>query len=89
MLESVTSSNAQEAAHAGADFSCARFDIVKASAEGMMSAWIRADQQSGRCAGTFARHDRGYVKSIYSKLQVSNRSEVTLEAIRLGIIEAH
>jgi len=54
-----------------------------------MSAWIRADQQSGRCAGTFARHDRGYVKSIYSKLQVSNRSEVTLEAIRLGIIEAH
>ena len=32
---------------------------------------------------------KGYVKSIYSKLEVSNRSEVTLEAIRLGIIEAH
>jgi len=29
------------------------------------------------------------VQSIYSKLEVSNRSEVTLEAIRLGIIEAH
>lgn len=31
---------------------------------------------------------KGYVKSIYAKLGVSNRSEVTLEAIRLGIIEA-
>ena len=30
---------------------------------------------------------KGYVKSIYAKLGVSNRSEVTLEAIRLGIIE--
>lgn len=32
---------------------------------------------------------KGYVKSIYAKLEVSNRSEVTLEAIRLGIIESH
>lgn len=32
---------------------------------------------------------KGYVKSIYAKLGVSNRSEVTLEAIRLGIIESH
>jgi DNA-binding NarL/FixJ family response regulator len=31
---------------------------------------------------------KGYVKSIYAKLGVSNRSEVTLEAIRLGIIDA-
>ena len=30
---------------------------------------------------------KGYVKSVYAKLGVSNRSEVTLEAIRLGIIE--
>lgn len=30
---------------------------------------------------------KGYVKSIYAKLGVSNRSEVTLEAVRLGIIE--
>lgn len=30
---------------------------------------------------------KGYVKSIYAKLGVSNRSEVTLEAIRLGIID--
>ncbi|MBC53237.1 MAG: DNA-binding response regulator [Gammaproteobacteria bacterium] len=30
---------------------------------------------------------KGYVKSIYTKLGVSNRSEVTLEAIRLGIID--
>jgi len=32
---------------------------------------------------------KGYVKSIYAKLEVSNRSELTLEAIRLGIIESH
>lgn len=32
---------------------------------------------------------KGYVKSVYAKLGVSNRSEVTLEAIRLGIIEAN
>lgn len=31
---------------------------------------------------------KGYVKSIYAKLQVTNRSEVTLEAIRLGIIDS-
>ncbi len=31
---------------------------------------------------------KGYVKSIYTKLQVTNRSEVTLEAIRLGIIDS-
>ncbi|MDP1931083.1 MAG: response regulator transcription factor [Gammaproteobacteria bacterium] len=31
---------------------------------------------------------KGYVKSIYAKLGVSNRSEVTLEAIRLGIIDS-
>lgn len=31
---------------------------------------------------------KGYVKSVYAKLGVSNRSEVTLEAVRLGIIEA-
>lgn len=31
---------------------------------------------------------KGYVKSIYAKLGVSNRSELTLEAIRLGIIES-
>lgn len=30
---------------------------------------------------------KGYVKSIYTKLGVSNRSEVTLEAIRLGVID--
>lgn len=30
---------------------------------------------------------KGYVKSIYAKLGVSNRSEVTMEAIRLGIID--
>lgn len=30
---------------------------------------------------------KGYVKSIYAKLGVSNRSEVTLEAIRLGIVD--
>lgn len=30
---------------------------------------------------------KGYIKSIYAKLGVSNRSEVTLEAIRLGIID--
>ena len=32
---------------------------------------------------------KGYVKSIYAKLEVSNRAELTLEAIRLGIIESH
>ncbi|MDX1490358.1 MAG: response regulator transcription factor [Pseudohongiellaceae bacterium] len=31
---------------------------------------------------------KGYVKSIYSKLSVSNRSELTLEAVRLGIIDS-
>lgn len=31
---------------------------------------------------------KGYVKSIYIKLGVSNRSEATLEAIRLGLIDA-
>lgn len=31
---------------------------------------------------------KGYVKSIYAKLDVSNRSELTLEAIRLGVIES-
>lgn len=31
---------------------------------------------------------KGYVKSIYTKLGVTNRSELTLEAIRLGIIDA-
>lgn len=31
---------------------------------------------------------KGYVKSIYAKLGVSNRAEVTMEAIRLGIIDA-
>ncbi len=31
---------------------------------------------------------KGYVKNIYSKLAVSNRSELTLEAIRLGIIDS-
>lgn len=31
---------------------------------------------------------KGYVKSIYAKLGVNNRSEVTLEAIRLGIIDS-
>lgn len=31
---------------------------------------------------------KGYVKSIYAKLDVSNRAEVTMEAIRLGIIDA-
>ncbi|MDP1755894.1 MAG: response regulator transcription factor, partial [Pseudohongiella sp.] len=30
---------------------------------------------------------KGYVKTIYNKLGVSNRSEVTLEAIRLGLID--
>lgn len=30
---------------------------------------------------------RGYVKSIYQKLEVSNRSEVTLKALKLGLIE--
>lgn len=30
---------------------------------------------------------KGYIKSIYTKLGVSNRSEVTLEAIRLGLID--
>lgn len=30
---------------------------------------------------------KGYVKSIYAKLEVSNRSEATLEAIRLGLID--
>lgn len=31
---------------------------------------------------------KGYVKTIYLKLGVSNRSEATLEAIRLGLIDA-
>lgn len=31
---------------------------------------------------------KGYVKTIYTKLGVSNRSEATLEAIRLGLIDA-
>ncbi len=31
---------------------------------------------------------KGYVKSIYAKLEVSNRAELTLKAIRLGIIES-
>lgn len=31
---------------------------------------------------------KGYVKTIYVKLGVSNRSEATLEAIRLGLIDA-
>jgi DNA-binding NarL/FixJ family response regulator len=31
---------------------------------------------------------RGYVKSIYGKLQVSNRAEITLKAVRLGLIDA-
>lgn len=31
---------------------------------------------------------KGYIKNIYAKLGVKNRSEVTLEAIRLGLIES-
>jgi len=31
---------------------------------------------------------KGYVKSIYSKLGVSNRSELTLSAVNLGLIES-
>jgi DNA-binding NarL/FixJ family response regulator len=31
---------------------------------------------------------KGYIKSIYAKLGVGNRSELTLEAIRLGIIDS-
>lgn len=31
---------------------------------------------------------KGYVKSIYDKLQVNNRSELTLAAVRLGLIES-
>lgn len=31
---------------------------------------------------------KGYVKNIYSKLGVNNRSEITLKAISLGLIEA-
>lgn len=31
---------------------------------------------------------KGYIKNIYTKLGVSNRSEVTLEAIRMGIIDS-
>ncbi len=53
-----------------------------------MSAWIRADQHQGVALALSPDTIEGYVKSIYSKLEVSNRSEVTLEAIRLGIIEA-
>lgn len=31
---------------------------------------------------------KGYIKGIYAKLSVSNRAELTLEAVRLGIIES-
>ncbi len=31
---------------------------------------------------------KGYVKSIYSKLDVSNRSELTLAAVKLGLIDS-
>ncbi len=32
---------------------------------------------------------RGYVKNIYLKLGVNNRSEITLKALKLGLISAH
>lgn len=44
--------------------------------------------QSAELLNLSADTVKGYVKSVYAKLEVSNRSEVTLEAIRLGIIEA-
>lgn len=44
--------------------------------------------QSAELLNLSADTIKGYVKSVYAKLGVSNRSEVTLEAIRLGIIEA-
>ena len=43
--------------------------------------------QSAELLNLSADTVKGYVKSVYAKLGVSNRSEVTLEAIRLGIIE--
>ncbi|MCB1650295.1 MAG: response regulator transcription factor, partial [Pseudomonadales bacterium] len=31
---------------------------------------------------------KGYIKSIYAKLGVGNRAELTLEAVRLGLIDS-
>lgn len=45
-------------------------------------------EESARMLELSADTVKGYVKNIYAKLEVSNRSEITLKAIALGLIEA-
>ncbi len=42
--------------------------------------------QAGEALGISRHTTAGYVKSIYSKLEVSTRAEVTQEALRMGLI---
>jgi len=45
-------------------------------------------EESARMLELSADTVKGYVKNIYGKLGVSNRSEITLKAIALGLVEA-
>jgi len=45
-------------------------------------------EESSRMLELSADTVKGYVKNIYAKLGVSNRSEITLKAIALGLVEA-
>lgn len=45
-------------------------------------------EESSRMLGLSADTVKGYVKNIYAKLDVSNRSEITLKAIALGLVDA-
>ena len=45
-------------------------------------------EESARILELSADTVKGYVKNIYAKLEVSNRSEITLKAIALGLIDA-
>jgi len=45
-------------------------------------------EESARMLELSADTVKGYVKNIYAKLGVSNRSEITLKAIALGLIDA-
>ncbi|MBL4573357.1 MAG: response regulator transcription factor [Gammaproteobacteria bacterium] len=45
-------------------------------------------EESARMLGLSPDTVKGYVKNIYAKLEVSNRSEITLKAIALGLVDA-
>ncbi len=44
-------------------------------------------EESAKMLALSADTVKGYVKNVYAKLEVSNRSEITLKAIALGLVE--